>query len=102
MWIKGCEYDRLLECEHMKDELEKEVERLAEMISAQVEDCKVGPWCNECAHKGHDFSSVPQFSFIWGDNPWVRELKSGEVYFCKKHLHEYCPEFEAAQSQIED
>lgn len=99
MWIKEKEYVELKkqaeaakQHEEMRFKLEKEVQRLADMLSAQVEDCKVGPWCNGCVHKGTDRSTVVDTS-LWGSK-WVQT--AGEVQFCKKHLHELCPEFEGA------
>lgn len=92
MWIKEREYNELKEHKAMRFELEKEVQRLANMISAQVEDCKVGPWCEGCVHKGADHSEVVEWN-IFGSK-WV--TAAGKVQFCKKHLHELCPEFEGA------
>lgn len=90
MWIKRNEYNRLQDCEQMKNELEKEVVRLSNMISAQVEDCKVGPWCQDCEHIGRDMAVVKTPTLF---GPYVTET-AGVVQYCKKHLHEFCPEFE--------
>ncbi len=92
MWIKKKEYERLKDCERMNDELEKETKRLAELISSQTEDCKVGVWCKECNHVGYDGSKLTDFDLFIG-YPYVRR-RAGKVMFCKKHLHEICPEFE--------
>ncbi len=54
MWISRREYDRLQDCEMMKSELEEEVKRLAGLISSEVKDCKISPWCRECQHFGYD------------------------------------------------
>lgn len=90
MWIKEREYNELKEHKAMRFELEKEVHRLANMLSAQVGDCKVGPWCDGCVHKGVDHSEVVDMNTFSG--PWV--TVAGKVQFCKKHLHSLCPEFE--------
>ena len=98
MWIKADEYVELKKHEKMTFKLEKEAQLLADMLSAQVEDCKVGPWCNGCVHKGTDRSIVVDMS-PWGST-WVQTAgeTAGEIQFCKKHLHELCPEFEGAIS----
>lgn len=100
MFIKRKEYERLRkadeenaelrEVERLNKELEAEVERLAELISSEVKDCKVGPWCNDCQHVGYDSAKVYD-SGIFGR---YVEACAGSVQYCKKHLHEICPEFE--------
>ncbi len=91
MWINRNEYDRLRDCELMKIKLEEEVSRLSELISSKVEDCKVGPWCKGCRHTGQDSSKLYAWDCL-GES-YVKEV-AGEVQYCKKHLHEVCPEFE--------
>lgn len=91
MWISSKEYERLQDDSRLKLELEKEVKRLAELISAEVKDCKIGPWCKDCQHIGCDISTIFYEESIL--SPWVKEL-TGEVQYCKKHLHEICPEFD--------
>lgn len=90
MWIKREEYERLLEREEMCKALEEETKRLAEQISSQTEDCKVGAWCKDCIHAGYDKSQVMEkyygFEFV--------RATAGQVRYCKKHLHKTCPEFE--------
>lgn len=86
MWIKKSEYERLKHCEQMKKKLDEETKRLAELISAQVEDCRVGPWCKDCVHIGYDVSKV------YGIEHY--EETAGQVIYCKKHIHEMCKEFE--------
>lgn len=97
MWIKQEEYDNLLECKKMKTELEKEVQRLAELISAEVKDCRVGPWCKDCLHRGFDYSQIKMIN-AFGD-PFIKET-DGEVQYCMKHLHEICPEFETKKGSF--
>ena len=91
MWISGAEYKRLKNCERMRETLEKEVERLAELISSEVEGCKVGPWGKDCNHVGDDEATVLGRTDY--GLPYVAE-RAGQVQYCKKHLHEVCPEFE--------
>lgn len=109
MWIKRIEYESLREAKELYEKLERrnqklmtdqdalmnEIIRLKGIINAQIEDCKVGPWCKDCIHKGEDraYQNTEgngfQHQYYYGFDP---EL--GYVYFCKKHLHELCPEFE--------
>lgn len=91
MWIYSAEYNRLKDCERMKEDLEKEVVRLAELVSAEVKDCKVGPWCRGCIHVGYDQASITAEDSL--GYTYVKET-AGKVQYCKKHLHEICPEFE--------
>jgi hypothetical protein len=105
VFIKKSEYNRLRACElemdvlngklHdcnlLKCSLEKEIKELSEMISAQVKDCQVGPWCTDCDHYGHSISTIKGWGFT---SEYVR-ASAGEVQYCKKHLHDLCPEFEA-------
>lgn len=98
MWINKNKYDRLKQCEdmlrectHMKHKLEEEVKRLADAISDKVEDCKVGFWCKDCKYVGYDHSEIKDYD-TYGDL-YIREV-AGKVQYCKKHLHEVCPEFE--------
>lgn len=92
VWIKRETYEYLRVCEEMKTKLEDEVKRLSELISSQNPDCKVGPWCKDCAHVGRDSSEV---SFLT-ENPLFPHSRvvAGEVIYCKKHIHDMCPEFE--------
>lgn len=54
MFIRQKEYERLVNSDKIRKNLEQEVKRLAELISAKVTDCKVGPWCKDCQHIGTD------------------------------------------------
>lgn len=96
MRISEDEYERLKNSERMKNELEKEVARLAEMISLEVKDCKVGPWCKDCVHIGRDSAAITKYTHdgIMGGECYVSNEYAGEVMYCKKHIHELCPEFE--------
>lgn len=85
------EYDDLINDRKLKQRLEDEVDRLAKLITAEVKDCKIGPWCKNCKYIGTDVSSVcnPSSEF-----PWVIWKTAGRVQYCRKHLSEICPEFE--------
>lgn len=95
MFIKREEYEQLYDRAKLVDELEKECQRLAELISAKVENCQIGIWCKDCIYleeekaeiKGYLCGCVntPDFSF-------VKEC-AGKVYYCSKYLKEMCPEF---------
>ncbi len=95
MWIKRKEYVRLKGCERMNRELEQEVKRLADLVSAEVKDCRVGAWCGDCKYVGRDRAEVETGSFF--EAMWTRGI-AGEVQYCKKHLHDICPEFELDKS----
>ena len=92
MWIKSDEYNRLIKSEKMHKELELEVKRLAALITEKTEDCNMGPWCYDCKHLGKDRSTTYCFDGFFGFS--MVDQTSGEVMYCKKHLHEICPEFE--------
>lgn len=96
VWIKRETYEYLRVCEEMKTKLEDEVKRLSELISSQNPDCKVGPWCKDCAHIGRDSSEVHYYtpSIEFG----CAKTVAGEVIYCKKHIHDMCPEFEKPSS----
>jgi len=119
MWIKRSEFDRLKKYEHSYEEVAREniecvrkirnlqaatsnleeqnvelrenADQLAMQISAEVTDCKMGPWCLDCAH----YADVPvcfsQESYEGESYVWRR---GHTVSYCKKHLHERCQEFE--------
>ena len=92
MFIKRAEYERLKSVEVLNAELESEIKRLAELISAEVKDCQIGPWCHDCQHIGRDRAVVTKYDSLLG----LRFVKAhgGEVQYCKKRLHEMCPKFE--------
>lgn len=95
MFVNRNEYEKLRDRAKLVDELEKECQRLADMISAEVKDCKVGVWCNDCKFLGKDKSVIKDSIPIWGlpYSSFIKEC-AGEVQYCKKHLYEICPEFE--------
>lgn len=92
MFIKREKYKQICE---LKDELEKEVQRLANQITSQTKDCKMGEWCRDCVHLGRDFSAI---EYERSEGLWHSEI-CGKAVYCKKHLHEICPEFESARKE---
>ena len=84
-------YDELHTKALMVDALDAECKRLAALISSETKDCKMGPWCKDCQHRGKDIAQVHEMSIMWGD---YVVAEAGEVIYCKKHLHEICPEYE--------
>ena len=91
MWINKKKYNELFNYEKINEELEKEVKRLASLVSEQVKDCNIGPWCKDCKYMGEDKSTIEiedPFSWYWCD------YTAGKVTYCKKHLCEICQEFE--------
>ena len=92
MFISKNKYEELLETKKLKDELEKEVKRLADLISSQTKDCKVGVWCEDCIHMKRDRAVVAIHDYFLHSDFVVAE--GGNVMYCKKHLHEICPEHE--------
>lgn len=95
MFIYRNEYEKLCDRAKLVDELEKECKRLADLVSAEVKDCKVGAWCKDCKFLGRDKSIVEDATPMRGlpYPPFIKEY-AGEVQYCKKHLSEICPEFE--------
>lgn len=96
MFIKRDEYERLVDSDQIRQNLEQEVQRLAEQISAEVKDCKVGPWCKGCKYLGKDNADLQKYPGFFGSSYVVQ--KAGRVTYCKKHLRELCPEFELASN----
>lgn len=81
---------RLLEAENARAELQKEVERLSELINAENKDGMIGPWCKDCQHFEEEIAvfAKPMDAFTF------TEAKDGCVRFCKKHIHSLCPDWE--------
>lgn len=92
MFIKREEYEQLCDRSRLVDELEKECHRLAELISAKVEDCKIGVCCRDCIYLKEEKSEIKGYLCGCSDFPFVREC-AGKVYYCSKYLKEMCPEF---------
>lgn len=92
LWIKRKSYEELIKLQNENTSLRGEVDRLAELVSAKVSDCKVGVWCNDCRHIGHEEAS---YLCEYGNcfEVWEKRV-AGKVQYCKKHIHSICPEFE--------
>ena len=93
------EYERKISV--LKDKLQKEkenheiatkeIKRLTKEISSKNSDCNVGPWCENCKHK--DIAQTGKTSFSRYGNPWFF-IDGEEIQYCRKHLNEFCPEWE--------
>ncbi len=93
MWISRNKYDDMNISVRMVPKLKEEIKRLSNLITSQTTDCKMGAWCKDCKHLGKDRSSVEIYEggYILGG---FSTITDGHVEYCKKHLHELCPEFE--------
>lgn len=100
LFVKKEEYKDLKnENSKLKDQLDAEkkdhevtkstVRKLSEEISGKTSECNIGPWCQDCQHK--------KFAQIGEDrkNYWGLTVYSDGVYYCGKHTHDLCPEWEA-------
>lgn len=78
--------------------LEKEIDRLSNLITEKTQDCAVGVWCEDCIHYGCEKAVVPQRrigSLYDATSIWAADrTEHGETQFCKKYLHKICPEHE--------
>ncbi len=93
MWISRDKYDDMNISVRMVPKLREEIKRLSNQITSQTTDCKMGAWCKDCAHLGSDKSTATVY--VGGDIlGYVQTYTDGYVEYCKKHLHEICPEFE--------
>lgn len=74
----------------------EDIRRISEEMSAKVAECQVGAWCKGCAHLGYAHNWTNAFPTRYGEY-------AGEstYYYCKKHLHDICPEFcKGSQSDL--
>ena len=99
MFIRRDEYLRLKDCEDLNIELKKEVKRLEQVINTQVRNCKVGIWCEGCEHWTKDRSVTTSNNIIgysvmdmYFGATMPLEI-GGQVGYCRKHIHDLCPEF---------
>ena len=96
MWISADKYEKLCNEAEKASELEKEVQRLASLITEKNKDCNIGPWCYDCIHMGTDESSVvkrwPFCEDEFGISSFYK-VDCGKVIYCKKYLHKTCPDF---------
>ena len=70
------------------------VRKLSEEISGKTSECNVGPWCQDCQHR--KFAQIGEGR----KNYWDITLYSDGVYYCGKHTHDLCPEWEAYPKNI--
>ncbi len=92
MRIPKSEYEAMQEANKA---LERECERLANLITEKTGDCKMGPWCKDCAHLGIDYSKVSWSSLLETHTDYY-----GRVQYCKKSLHQVCPDFERSDGHL--
>lgn len=101
LFVKKEEYKSLKnENSKLKDQLklEKEdhettketVNRLCNEISGKTSECNVGPWCQDCQHK--KFAQIGKVK----KNSWGIAAYCDGTYYCGKHTHDLCPEWEAS------
>lgn len=101
--VKKEEYKSLKnENSKLKDQLklEKEdhettketVNRLCNEISGKTSECNVGPWCQDCQHK--KFAQIGKAK----RNFWGTAAYYDGTYYCGKHTHDLCPEWELRTS----
>ena len=70
------EYEQYNDAICVNEEMAKTIDKLTQTINAQNTECRVGAWCEGCKHKKYAY-------------------KAGDYnYYCDKHLHELCPEWE--------
>ena len=93
MWVSRKKYQMMDAALKMVPKLEEEISRLANQITDKTEDCAMGEWCKDCAHLGTDHSRATAYKGdpVFGD---YITYQNGTVKYCKKHLHEICPEFD--------
>lgn len=98
--VKKEEYENLKnENSKLKNQLDDEkkdhevtkstVHKLSEEISGKTSECNIGPWCQDCQHR--KFARIGEGRI----NYWNITLYSDGVYYCGKHTHDLCPEWEA-------
>lgn len=95
MFVDRNEYEKLRDRAKLANKLEEECQRLAELISAENKDCRVGGWCKNCKYLGEDLSLITE---PWIGCGYIKEL-GGKVQYCMKHLREICPEFEDKEKE---
>lgn len=100
MFVFKSTYDKVVQklddAEKMNQQLQLEVQRLAEEISAQNTDCQVGAWCKDCRHIRYDRAVIAKSDVPYGY--YAKKLINGNVMYCSKHLHDLCPEHSKNES----
>ena len=82
--IKKSDYERMeLTCEDYSSVIEdnrqmnETIKKLTKTINEQNTGCRTGTWCEDCKHK-----------------KYARTKGWDYEYYCGKHIHEICPEWE--------
>ena len=70
------------------------VRKLSEEISGKTSECNVGPWCQDCQHR--KFAQIGKVK----ENSWGIAAYYDGTYYCGKHTHDLCPEWEARPKNI--
>ncbi len=92
MFIRRKEFFELQDYKKRCKSLEDEVQRLSALVTAEVKECKIGPWCKDCQHCGYDSAKTMEFALPFGYS-YVAYV-DGQTQYCKKHTHEMCPEID--------
>lgn len=99
MFISRNKYIELSDCKKINIELEKEIKRLELALNTKERNCKVGPWCEKCAHWVTDKSVIISeraryltFDDMYMGYPIPEEI-GGEVGYCNLHIDTLCPDF---------
>ena len=107
MFIRKRKYNSLVhkineltnECKTLKEdknECQKTIMRLTEEINQKTPECQVGPWCEDCQHrKMAAIDSFINYESNWFSNSYAELKEQKYIYYCGKHLHEICPEWES-------
>lgn len=86
----------------LKWKIEEQSYIIEDMVSlnktkALKSGCKIGPWCKDCSHckifTQNDYKFMAEgdfeaYSFVGSAE------KENEYIYCKKHIHEICPEWQ--------
>lgn len=106
-FISGSKYNTLLtqindltnQCktlEEDKSQCQETIKQLTEEINQQTPECKVGPWCEDCRHmKAAPVDSFINYESNWFSNSYAGLKEPKYIYYCGKHTHEICPEWES-------
>ena len=78
-----------------KETCQDTIKQLTEEINQQTTECKVGPWCKDCKHrKSAPIDSFTNYESNWFSNSYAGFKDQKYIYYCGKHTHEICPEWE--------
>lgn len=106
MFIRKRKYNSLVhkineltnECKTLKEdknECQKTIMRLTEEINQKTPECQVGHWCEDCQH--HKLASMSSCIY-YKEGIYFKSMADYKmpnyIYYCGKHTHEICPEWE--------